>query len=81
MGGAADRGAFTLELLGKGLGGAADKNHVSLPRSMAPIQEDKDSILGEMYHNKTGRQQDRRIMKQAGNKAVEERRRAVASRK
>ena len=81
MGGAADRGAFTLELLGKGLGGAADGNHVSLPRSMAPIQEDKDSILGEMYHDKTGRQEGRRVMKHTGNKSVEEMRRAVASRK
>ena len=81
MGGAGEWGAFTLDMLGKGLGGAADGNHVSLPRSMAPIQEDKDSILGEIYHNKTGRQQGRRVMKQTGNKAVKERRRAVASRK
>ena len=81
MGGAGDRGAFTLDMLGKGLGGAADGNHVFLSRSMAPIQEDDDSILGGMYHNKTGRQQGRWVMKQAGNKAVEEMRRAVASRK
>ena len=81
MGGAADGGAFTLELLGKGLGRAADGNHVSLSRSMAPIQEDEDSILGDMYQDKTGRQQGRQMMKQTGNKAVKERRRAVASRK
>ena len=81
MGGAADRGAFTLDLLGKGLGGALDENHVFLSRSMAPIQEDEDSILGDMYYDKTGRQQGRRMMKQRGNKAVKERRRAVASRK
>ena len=74
-------GLFTLELLGKGLGGAVDGNHVSLSRSMAPIQKDKDSILWDMYQDKTGRQQGRQMMKQTGNKAVKERRRAVASRK
>ena len=81
MGGAGEWGAFTLDMLGKGLGGAADGNHIFLSRSMAPIQEDEDSILGDMYQDKTGRQQGRQMMKQRGNKAVKERRRAVASRK
>ena len=45
--GTGDRGAFTLELLGKGLGGVADGNHGLLSRSMAPSQEDEESILGD----------------------------------
>ena len=33
------------------------------------------------YNDKTGRRQDRQVMKQEGDEAVEEKRRAVASRK
>ena len=72
---------FTLELLGKDPGGAADRNHGLLSRSMAPIQEDEDSILGDTYHDETGRRQGRQVMKQASDKAAEERRRAVTIRK
>ena len=59
----------------------ADGNHGLLLRSMAPSQEDKDSILGDTYHDKTGRQRGRQVMKHVGNETVEERQRAVASRK
>ena len=52
-----------------------------LSRSMAPSQEDEDSILGDTYHDKTCRQRGRHVMKQAGDEAVKERRRAVAIRK
>ena len=54
-----------MELLGKSLGGAADGKHGLLSRSMAPNQEDKESILGDTYHNETGRQQSRRAMRQS----------------
>ena len=64
MGGAGERWAFTLELLGKGLGGAADGNHIFLSRSMARIQEDKDSILGEHVSR-----QDRQATRQADDEA------------
>ena len=70
-----------MELLGKGPGRAAHGNHVSLSRSMAPSQEDEESILRVTYQDETDRQQGRQVVKQAGNKAVEERRRAVTSRK
>ena len=46
-----------LQLMGKGPGGSAHGNHGLLSRSMAPSQEDKDSILGDTYHNETGRKQ------------------------
>ena len=68
-------------MLGKVPVGAADGNHGSLLRSMAPSQEDKESILGDTYHNKTGRQQGRQMMKQVGDNALKERRRAVVIRK
>ena len=42
---------FTLELLGKGPGGAAHGKHISLLRIMALSQEDKDSILGDTCHD------------------------------
>ena len=48
-------GAFTLELLGKGPGEAVDGSHISLSRSMVPIQEDKELILGDTYHEETCR--------------------------
>ena len=57
----------------------ADRTHSLLSRSMAPSQEDKDSILGNTYH--AHRRQGRKMMKQAGNEAGKERRRAVVSRK
>ena len=80
-GGAGDRGACTLELLGTGTGGVAEGNHSSLLRSMAPLQEDEDLILGDTYYDETCRQQGRQVTNHTGNKAVEERRRAVVSRK
>ena len=48
-----------LELLRKGLGGAADEKRGSLSRIMVPSQEDKESILGDTYQNKRGRQRGR----------------------
>ena len=52
-----------------------------LSRSMAPSQEDEDSILGNTYHDKTGRQRGRHVMKHVGDEVAEERRSDVASRK
>ena len=70
--GTGDRGVFTLDLLGKGPGGTADRNHGSMSRSMAPTREDEDSILGDTYYDETGRRRGRQVIKQVGNKAVEE---------
>ena len=39
--------------MGKGPGRAADGNHGLLSRSMAPSQEDENSIMGDTFHNKT----------------------------
>ena len=64
------KGAFTLELRGKGSGVGADRNHRLLSRSKAPNQEDNDSIRGNTYHDKTYRRQGRKVMQQVGNEAV-----------
>ena len=58
-----------------------DGNHGLLSRSMAPSQEDEDSILENTYHDKTGRQQGRHVMKHVGDEVAKERRSDVASRK
>ena len=52
-----------------------------MPRRMAPSQDEEESMPGDTYHVKSGRQQGKQVMKQIGDETVEERRRAVASRK
>jgi len=48
-----NKGAFTLELLGKGPSAKARKGNDLGGSSSAPSQDDEDSILGDMYRDET----------------------------
>ena len=52
-----------------------------MPRRMAPSQDEEESMPGDTYHVKSGRQQGKQVMKQAGDEAVKERRKVMVSRK
>ena len=58
-----------LEMQGKSPSGrAADGKHSLLLRSMAQCQEDEESVLGDMFHDKTARKPEMGRVNALGNR-------------